>query len=138
MHGQLCSAWIPGRAPSRRRRYRNSRVIIQAVRHRISAGALLLRLALITALDPATLYAQGGPPMLTDDPDTPGSGNWEINLAYIEERNKLDQIRNFPHVDVNYGLGESIQLKFETGWVIADLADGGSRSGLDDSLIGLK
>jgi len=113
-------------------------VIIQAVRHRISAGALLLRLALITALDPATLYAQGGPPMLTDDPDTPGSGNWEINLAYIEERNKLDQIRNFPHVDVNYGLGESIQLKFETGWVIADLADGGSRSGLDDSLIGLK
>jgi hypothetical protein len=96
------------------------------------------RLALIVVLSPAMLHAQGGPPMLTDDPDTPGSGNWEINLAYIEERNKLEQLRSVPHIDVNYGLGESIQLKFETGWVIADLADSGSRSGLDDSLIGLK
>ena len=28
------------------------------------------------------LFAQGGPPMLTDDPDTPGAGVWEINTAY--------------------------------------------------------
>jgi len=113
-------------------------MIIHANRHRIPAGVSLLSLALVTVLEPAVLYAQGGPPMLTDDPGTPGNGNWEINLAYIEERNKLDQISSFPHIDVNYGLGESIQLKFETGWVFANLADGGSRSGLDDSLVGLK
>ena len=76
--------------------------------------------------------------MLTDDPDTPGSGNWEINIAYLEERNMLERLRSVPHVDVNYGLGERIQLKYETGWVFADVADSASRSGLDDSVIGLK
>jgi hypothetical protein len=61
--------------------------------------------------------------MLTDDPDTPGSGNWEINVGYIEERNKLERLRSVPHVDVNYGLGERIQLKYEIGWLHADVAD---------------
>jgi hypothetical protein len=93
---------------------------------------------LVVALSPAVLYAQGGPPMLTDDPGTPGNGNWEINVAYLQERNSLEQLSSFPHVDVNYGLGESIQVKFETGWVFANFSDSGSRSGLDDSLIGLK
>jgi hypothetical protein len=27
--------------------------------------------------------AQGGPPYITDDPDTPGAHNWEINTAVI-------------------------------------------------------
>ena len=27
------------------------------------------------------LRGQGGPPMITDDPGTPGPGKWEINLA---------------------------------------------------------
>ncbi|MFT3792165.1 MAG: hypothetical protein QM741_14065 [Rudaea sp.] len=27
--------------------------------------------------------AQGGPPLVTDDPGTPGNGKWEINLASI-------------------------------------------------------
>ena len=93
---------------------------------------------LVVALSPAVLFAQGGPPMLTDDPDTPGSGNWEINIAYLEERNMLERLRSVPHVDVNYGLGERIQLKYETGWVFADVADSAARSGMDDSVVGLK
>jgi hypothetical protein len=32
---------------------------------------------------PDVLLAQGGPPLVTDDPDTPGDGRWEINLATI-------------------------------------------------------
>src|SRR4051794_6056669 len=81
--------------------------------------------------------AQGGPPMLTDDPDTPGAGNWEINTAYTEQRTNEEHLRSFPHVDFNYGLGEHIQLKFETGWVFADAPDG-VKSGVDDSLLGVK
>jgi len=76
--------------------------------------------------------------MLTDDPDTPGNGNWEINTAFTEERTKQAVLRSFPHIDVNYGLGERIQLKYETGWVNANVPDSGARSGLDDSLIGVK
>jgi hypothetical protein len=76
--------------------------------------------------------------MLTDDPDTPGRGRCEINTAYTEQRTKSERVRSLPHVDVNYGLGESIQLKYETGWVYAKSANAGAPSGLDDSLIGLK
>ena len=79
--------------------------------------------------------------MLTDDPATPGSGAWEINTAYVEQRTRQDRQRSFPHVDVNYGLGDRIQLKYETGWVFADVPaseGGGVKSGLDDSLLGVK
>jgi hypothetical protein len=83
--------------------------------------------------------AQGGPPMLTDDPGTPGSGNWEINSALLEDRTDDARYRSVPHIDLNYGLGEHIQLKYETGFLIADFASvPGSRTGLDDSLLGVK
>jgi hypothetical protein len=77
--------------------------------------------------------------MLTDDPGTPGSGAWEINAAYLEQRTQQELLRSFPHVDFNYGLGERIQLKYETGWVFAETPQGsGVKSGLDDSLLGVK
>jgi hypothetical protein len=75
--------------------------------------------------------------MLTDDPDTPGTGKWEINTAYTEQRTNEEHLRSFPHIDINYGLGEHIQLKYETGWVFADSQDGVKR-GLDNSLLGVK
>jgi hypothetical protein len=31
-------------------------------------------------------HGQGGPPMITDDPGTPGPGKFEINLAIAFER----------------------------------------------------
>ena len=37
-------------------------------------------------LAPLSLFAQGGPPLLTDDPGTPGRNNWEINLGYTIDR----------------------------------------------------
>jgi hypothetical protein len=77
--------------------------------------------------------------MLTDDPGTPGSGVWEINTAYLEQRTRQERLRSLPHVDFNYGLGEHIQLKYETGWLFANAPEGQSvKGGLDDSLLGLK
>src|SRR5215217_3076227 len=32
-------------------------------------------------LEPTSAQAQGGPPLLTDDPGTPGNRHWEVNLA---------------------------------------------------------
>lgn len=77
--------------------------------------------------------------MLTDDPGTPGNGRLEINTAYLEHRSGQDRVRSFPHVDFNYGLGDHIQLKYETGWIFAASPDGReARNGLDNSLFGLK
>ena len=53
--------------------------------------------------------------MLTDDPGTPGSAVWEINIAYLEQRTGTERVRSFPHADFNYGVGDRIQLKYETG-----------------------
>ena len=86
-----------------------------------------------------TSFAQGGPPMLTDDPGTPGADVLEINLSYIEQKTRRERLRNLPHVDFNYGLGEHIQLKYETNWLLSDAPDGGgTKSGLDNSLFGVK
>lgn len=98
-----------------------------------------LALCLLVTLPMQSLFAQGGPPMLADDPDTPGAGGWEINIAYTDLRTTGGRSRSFPHVDANYGLGERIQLKYETGWVYADAPEGGGvKSGLDNSLLGVK
>lgn len=84
-------------------------------------------------------FAQGGPPMLTDDPGTPGAGVLEIYLSYIEQKTRLERLRSVPHVDFNYGLGEQIQLKYETSWLLSEAPDGGgTKSGLDNSLLGVK
>jgi hypothetical protein len=66
---------------------------------------------------PATLavsaYAQGGPPFRTDDPETPGNQQWEINLGWIGARNPASGAYQVPDFDINYGLGDRIQLKYE-------------------------
>ena len=83
--------------------------------------------------------AQGGPPMLTDDPGTPGPGVWEILFSYQEHRTEQARLRDLPRIDFNYGLGDRIQLKFETSWLLSTGPDGGGvKSGLDNSLIGVK
>lgn len=103
------------------------------------SGLRLLALLTFIALPGRPLFAQGGPPMLTDDPDTPGDKGWEINIAYTDQRTSDGRSRSFPHVDANYGWGEHIQLKFETGWVYTDLPDGGGvKNGVDNSLLGIK
>lgn len=83
------------------------------------------------------LAAQGGPPMITDDPGTPGDGHWEINTAFTAERRPGERAIEMPLLDLNYGLGERLQLKYEAAWRRLD--DGsGPRDGLSNSLIGVK
>jgi hypothetical protein len=61
-----------------------------------------------------TAHAQGGSPMITDDPGTPGNGQWEINAAYLEERAAVARDRSFPHIlsggdlIVNVGLRQQL------------------------------
>jgi hypothetical protein len=73
---------------------------------------LVLFLTVLPAL--ATIaHAQGGPPFRTDDPDTPGNKHWEINIGWIGDRNPQAGAYEVPDFDINYGLGDRIQLKYE-------------------------
>lgn len=84
--------------------------------------------------------AQGGPPFRTDDPDTPGNKLWEINTILIGERNPSGGAYAMPNLDLNYGLGSRIQLKYEIPLALQETRGdpwhfGG---GLGNSLMGLK
>jgi hypothetical protein len=82
--------------------------------------------------------AQGGPPLITDDPATPGHGNWEINLAFTAEKRKTERSYESPLLDINYGLGERKQLKYEVPWLVLDENAQHSKAGLGNSAFGVK
>jgi hypothetical protein len=82
--------------------------------------------------------AQGGPPMLTDDPGIPGNGMWEINLLSSMERTRHGWLLETPNVDLNYGLGNHIQLKFEAPWVIKKESGERMIGGPGNSMAGIK
>ena len=67
--------------------------------------------------------AQGGPPFLTNDPGTPGNANWEINLGSMPSVMRGESSYQLPQIDLNFGLGERIQLTYEIPYVL-QAADG--------------
>lgn len=93
--------------------------------------------------------AQGGPPFRTDDPETPGNQHWEINFGWIGDRNPAAGDYQVPDFDINYGLGDRIQLKYEIPIAIAETRSqntalgeparpGHVIGGIGESLLGIK
>jgi hypothetical protein len=105
-------------------------------------SSLLLRCVLVatlaTALLPAHALAQGGPPLITDDPDTPGPGYWEINIATLLEKTRGQRRVEVPRIDLNYGVGRRIQLKFEMPWVAFQNEEQRTESGAGNATLGVK
>jgi len=83
-------------------------------------------------------FAQGGPPLVTDDPETPGNGHWEINLAATGAHTSGRSDIAAPDADINYGWGEHIQLKLDIPWLFVQEADQPWKSGLGASDLGVK
>ena len=79
---------------------------------------LVLNLVVVAGVACASgqALAQGGPPLITNDPDTPGNGNWEINLAVAGAHSHTGWDVAAPDLDVNYGLGDRIQLSVHMPW----------------------
>ncbi|HEY6331205.1 MAG TPA: hypothetical protein VI756_17895 [Blastocatellia bacterium] len=65
----------------------------------------------------AHAQAQGGPPLITNDPGTPGNANWEINLGVMPVLTDTVKSVQAPQIDLNYGLGDRIQLTYEVPFV---------------------
>jgi hypothetical protein len=68
--------------------------------------------------------APAGPPFRTDDPETPGNRQWEINFGWLGDHNSDQGSYSIPNFDMNYGLGNSIQLKYELPIVLNQNAQG--------------
>lgn len=56
--------------------------------------------------------------MITDDPGTPGNGKWENNFAIIFEHRPNETSFDTPEIDLNYGVGEHIQLTLQNAPVL--------------------
>lgn len=82
--------------------------------------------------------AQGGPPMITDDPGTPGDGKFEVNLAVAFERRPHEISWDLPAIDINYGWGDRIQLTLQTAPVFLKRSDRGPIGGLGGTEAALK
>jgi hypothetical protein len=68
--------------------------------------------------------------MITDDPGTPGNRKWEINLAVAFEHRPNQTAFDAPAIDLNYGVGEHIQLTLQGGPVLLKRRDRGVIGGL--------
>ena len=82
--------------------------------------------------------AQGGPPFITDDPGTPGNRHWEINIGWIANHNPGQSYYQIPDVDINYGWGDRIQLKYEIPLAAATDPNNSTGVGLGESYPGIK
>src|ERR1017187_4332787 len=113
---------------------RHSRSLFRSCR---TARLTVLATTVFFLAGAAPVRAQGGPPLLTDDPGTPGAGRWEVNVAFTLDRTSAGREIGAPLVDANYGWGERVQLKLEMPWVVVS-DDLGTRSGIGNPLLGVK
>jgi hypothetical protein len=83
-------------------------------------------------------FAQGGPPYYTNDPGTPGNKSWEINFGYMPFFYRGDSISHTPDVDINFGLGDRIQLTYESAWLRVHNPGQNVKYGLEQDQLGVK
>jgi hypothetical protein len=100
--------------------------------------SLLIFLAQFLLYAPSPAFAQGGPPYYTNDPGTPGDLNWEINLGYMPFLYSNQSVSHTPDVDINFGVGERIQLTYENAWLRVHNPSYATEYGLGQSNPGVK
>ena len=76
--------------------------------------------------------------MLTDDPGTPGPGKWEINVGWTTERTPGLTQMALPELDLNYGIGDRVELTYFVDYENLQGAGQGSRWGFSDSELAVK
>jgi hypothetical protein len=99
---------------------------------------LVLAFVLGAAGIPCPLRAQGGPPLETDDPGTPGDGRVELNISVEAERARDGTVYDLPRLDANLGVGARVQLKLEVPWRVVTTPPGPMRAGVGNMILGVK
>jgi hypothetical protein len=95
-------------------------------------------LFLLLSFAAPSAHAQGGPPLLTNDPGTPGNTNWEINLGVLPVLRRQTNVFQAPQIDLNYGLGDRIQLTYEVPFVVQSIAGQPTQTGWSNGFPGVK
>lgn len=110
----------------------------QSVSAAKSVRAVVLALLFLMAWRAGSQVAPAGPPLITDDPETPGRGGWEINVSHNIEATQDEFLMETPLFDINYGLIDTDQWKIEFPVVYLDSDETGSHWGMGDLSMGWK
>ncbi|MGB7438584.1 MAG: hypothetical protein WBR26_05435 [Candidatus Acidiferrum sp.] len=86
----------------------------------------------------SSTHGQGGPPYYTNDPGTPGNLNWEINIGYMPFFYSNQSVSHVPDIDINFGLGDRIQLTYENAWLRVQNPGATAKFGVGQSNPGVK
>src|SRR5580693_9504163 len=101
-------------------------------------ASMLICLGVLMTCAPHSGIAQAGPPFLTNDPGTPGNGNWEINLGSAQTTARGAGSYQIPQIDLNYGLGERVQLTYQVPYLVQRTDGEPRQSGWSNALPGIK
>lgn len=77
------------------------------------------------------------PPLVVDDPSTPGCNQWEINVVADGDLSRDQKNWKLPLLDINYGIGDNIQLKYELPYLRSQ-TDASATSAVGESEVGIK
>lgn len=88
----------------------------------------------------------GSPPMQSEDTETPGPNNWEINFAMQADFAGRERRIEFPVFDINYGKGDRWQFTYEIPYVFQTKLEPNAlgrdqqvhANGVGDSTLGIK
>lgn len=127
----LCARWL-----LRRRRDAIRSSVGSCWRTTARDASIVLFCTLVVM--PLSAHAQAGPPFLTNDPGTPGHGNWEVNLGSAVTGSAGVQAYQVPQIDANLGLGERIQLTLEIPFVAQSNGNQPAHSGWSNAYPGIK
>lgn len=83
-------------------------------------------------------FAQGGPPMITDDTGTVPKGHFEINTAFTMEFGRDGRLWGTPLVDFNYGTSKNTQIKVEIPYQVLHLNGQPGTRALGNTNIGVR
>jgi hypothetical protein len=92
----------------------------------------------VLILSGESIRAQSSPPLLSNDPGTPGPRNWEINILTSLERSDVKDEWQIPLFDINYGVGDRWQLTASMPFVVNHEKGIGVRRAVDGIEIGVK
>ena len=97
------------RPSHRQSRTQTSQEIDRPVTHTKFKNAILFACSVLVLFS-ESVFAQSSPPLLSNDPGTPGPGNWEINVLTALEHSDVKDEWQIPLFDFNYGVGDRCQL----------------------------
>jgi hypothetical protein len=101
-------------------------------------AALCTLLSLLVGFVCCGSVLAGSPPLIIDDPETPGAHGWEVNIVSEMETTREETKVEATEFDINYGFTDRDQFKVEFAVTNIDPADGDNHWGVGDVLVGYK